>query len=117
MARVLLVDDDPDQLEIRSLILERFGHRVGSAETPEEALEQCRRAMPDVVVMDLRLPKAEDGLRLIRELRALSASVPILVMSGWPEDLADHPEAEMVNRFLRKPVRSQDLVLFIDGVA
>ncbi len=117
MARVLLVDDDPDQTEIRALILERFGHAVRTAGNTEEALSELRNWDPDVVVMDLRLPRGEDGTALIRALRELSPAVPILVVSGWPEDLAGRPEAGMIDRILRKPVRTQDLVGFIDEVA
>ncbi len=117
MAQVLVVDDDPDQTEIRALILEKFGHAVRTAGSVREAVEEFRNGEPDVVVMDLRLPRSEDGAELIRALRRLSASVPILVISGWPEDLASRPEAQMIDRILRKPIRTQDLVGYLNEVA
>ena len=110
MARVLLIDDDPDQVEIRQLILEAVGHEVSTATDNEGALVAFVARKPDVVVMDLRLPRAEDGLELIRNLRRLSLTVRIVVVSGWPDDLRSQPEVKLVNSFLRKPIRSQDLV-------
>ena len=117
MARVLLVDDDPDQTEIRALILERSGHAVSTAGNAAEGLREYESRRPDVVVMDLRLPRSEDGAGLIRALRERSPSVRIFLLSGWPEELADRPEAGMIDRILRKPVRSRDLVELINEVA
>lgn len=110
MARVLLIDDDPDQVEIRQLILEAVGHEVSAATDTEGALAAFVACEPGVVVMDLRLPRAEDGLDLIRSLRRLSLTVRIVVVSGWPDDLRSQPEVKLVNGFLRKPIRSQELV-------
>jgi CheY-like chemotaxis protein len=109
MADVLLVEDDPAQLVTRRLLLERKGHTVACAATREEALERFREVQPETVVMDLRLPKAEDGRALIRKLRSLSKSVRIVVLSGWPEDLESAAESRLVNQVLRKPVRSEAL--------
>jgi two-component system response regulator ChvI len=111
------VDDDPDQVEIRRLIMEGSGHVVTTANSAAEALTSFINEPPDVVVMDLRLPRTEDGLELIRELRSRSSSVPILVLSGWPEDLRRRPEHQLVSHSLRKPVRSGRLLSLIDEVA
>jgi CheY-like chemotaxis protein len=114
MARLLLVDDDPDQVAIRKLVLESAGHNVWTAPKPAEALRLFPECEPEVILMDLLLPRTDDGLALIRDLRAISASVPILVLSGWAFDLSALPEGAMVNHFLRKPVRSQQLLSLID---
>ena len=54
MARILVVEDDPDQLEMRRLILEQAGHQVVSAQTASEALQHLPGCQ--IVLMDLRLP-------------------------------------------------------------
>jgi DNA-binding NtrC family response regulator len=117
LAQLLLVDDDPDQVEIRQLIMEQAGHDVRTASSPDKALAAFDATPCDVVLMDLRLPHSENGIQLIRDLRERSASVPILVLSGWPEDLANAPEAAMVTGFLRKPVRSSYLIELVSRVA
>jgi|HigsolmetaAR202D_1030399.scaffolds.fasta_scaffold11417_3 Response regulator containing CheY-like receiver, AAA-type ATPase, and DNA-binding domains len=110
MAQVLLVEDDRDQLEVRKLLLEREGHAVVTAMTTEEALRHAKERQVDLVLMDLRLPTAEDGLRLIRALREHDAQLRILVMSGWTEDLMKAPEAAMIDKCLRKPARSAQII-------
>lgn len=117
MARLLLVDDDPDQLEVRRLLLEQAGHQVSTAESAAVAIGLFLAQTPEIVVMDLRLPHTRDGLALIRRLRSESAATRIMVLSGWAADLANLPEEQMADQVLTKPVRSQQLVQFIARLA
>lgn len=110
MAKVLLVDDDAVQLEMRRTLLELFHHEVVMAGSEEEAVAAERAHAPDCVVMDLRLPELEDGLRLIRRLKEARERVPLIVMSGWVEDLEAAPESRQVRSVLQKPVRSEVLL-------
>jgi len=107
MARVLLVDDDADALEIRQQIFEHDGHSVFVASNVGSAREQFQAQTPDSVVLDLRLPDPEDGLALIREFRAAAPAVRIVVLAGWRADLEGRIESEMVDMILAKPVRSE----------
>jgi DNA-binding response OmpR family regulator len=110
MAKVLLVDDDAPALELRKLILEREGHEVSAASDPAQARALFLATPPDCIVLDLRLPEAPDGLSLIRDFRAASPTVRIIALCGWPPDLENAPEAEMVNLLLSKPIRTAALV-------
>jgi DNA-binding NtrC family response regulator len=110
MARVLLVDDDTDQLEIRKLLVEQAGHQVQVAENAAAAEAVCLAMAPQLVVMDLRLPRAEQGLGLIRALRRAAPGVRIVVLAGWPADLSESPEAGMVDLLLPKPVHTRRLL-------
>jgi|SRR5690348_9853679 len=108
MARILIVDDDPRQLDLRARIFETAGYQVSVAFSPAEAARHISGA--DVVVMDLRFPNAQgeadaaEGRKLIRQIRDLGSRAPILVLSGWPADLAETPEEAMVSRVLLKPI-------------
>ena len=110
MARVLLVDDDAAALDLRKIILERDGHQIWIASEPDSARALFFEMLPKCVVVDLRLPEAEDGLALIREFRAAAPEVRIIVLAGWPLDLEGSPEAQMVNLVLAKPIRTATLV-------
>ena len=110
MARILIVDDDPAQIEIRTLLLENEGHQVRSAQTVEEATRSFGEAPADIALMDLRLPRSEDGLALIRWLREASSALRIVVLSGWAADLGSQPELALVDRLLAKPVRTGQLL-------
>ena len=110
MAKVLLVDDDAPALELRKLILEREGHQVSIATDPAKARALFAELHPTHIVLDLRLPEPTDGLSLIRAFRAASSSVRIIALCGWPPDLENTPECQMVNLILPKPIRTTTLI-------
>jgi CheY-like chemotaxis protein len=113
---VLIVDDDAQQLAIRKLLLEAAGHEAamaGSAPEAECLLEELR---PDLLLMDLRLPRLEDGLSLIRSVGERRLTAKIIVLSGWTEDLCDLPEEKLVSRVLGKPIRHEHLLAAINAV-
>jgi CheY-like chemotaxis protein len=104
MARVLVVEDDPSQLEIRKQILEHAGHEVVTAQNASEALERWTGC--PVVLMDLRIPDPEDGLRLIH---AIDCRARIIVLSGGAVD-----PTLPVDEFLTKPCPSRRLLEAIE---
>jgi CheY-like chemotaxis protein len=115
VARLLLVDDDTQQLDIRKLLLEAAGHQVAVAGRVPEANRLLEEFRPDVLLTDLRLPKLKDGLSLIR-FAAQQPAVRIIVLSGWIEDLYDLPEEKLVACTLGKPIRNDHLLEAIQRV-
>ena len=111
MSRILVADDDPDQLVASKTLLETVGYEVVVAECPSEALRELERSAPSLVVMDLRFPNAagqpdaREGMALIRRIREAGYRLPVIVLSGWPEDLYGQPEERMVSRIMVKPVK------------
>ena len=79
MAHVLVVDDEPEIVKLIQKILEQRGHRVTIARDGHEALELVPRDRPDVVVLDLNLPRI-DGFEVCRRLKANAATRPIPVV-------------------------------------
>jgi CheY-like chemotaxis protein len=120
MSCILLVDDDVVQLDLYKHVLEIAGYRVDIALNPAQT--ERRIANTDLVLMDLRFPNAlgdsdaREGMALIRRLRDLGYSVPVIVLSGWPEDLEGQPEERLVSRILLKPVAPRDLLCNIREV-
>jgi len=104
MARILVVEDDAIQLEMRKQILEHAGHQVLAAQNASEALERWSGCA--VVLMDLRIPEPEDGLRLIR---AIAGAARIIVLSGGEVD-----PALPIDEFLTKPCPSRRLLAAIE---
>ena len=103
MPRILLVDDDEDQLAIREMVLQALGHEVRTATTPQAALSLASAWPPHVVVMDLRLPTAAEGRDLIERLPSPSR---IIVLTG--DTTARHRDLP-VFRVLEKPCPSRVL--------
>src|SRR5436309_14431160 len=84
MATILVVDDEPNIREVVSLYLRRDGHSVVSASDGEEALRLNREYQPDLVVLDLMLPRVS-GLEVCRRIQA-ERYVPIIMLTAKGEE-------------------------------
>jgi PAS domain S-box-containing protein len=84
---ILVVNDDPDQLELMSEALKMAGYRVLNASDGHEAFEIAKRKLPDLVISDVRMPRVDgvDLCRLIRSDHNLGA-IPILLASALQKD-------------------------------
>jgi CheY-like chemotaxis protein len=85
-ARILLVDDNKLGLIARKAVLEELGHRITIAHEGAEALEQFARDRFDLLITDFKMPRM-NGLELIRRVRELNSSLPIILISGYAEAL------------------------------
>jgi len=93
--RVLFVEDDQSVAQMYKLKLELDGYDVEVASDGEKALEASRRETPDIIFLDIRLPKL-DGFGVLEALRkdAKTANVPVVILSN-------HSEKQLVERGLR----------------
>jgi two-component system chemotaxis response regulator CheY len=81
MSKILLIDDDE---RLRALIargLRAGGHDLVEAGDGQRGVALARRSLPDLVITDISMPD-QDGIQTIRELRELSLTLPIIVISG-----------------------------------
>lgn len=85
---ILIVEDEADILELLRYNLNREGYRVLEATTGEAALEKIRKDTPDLVILDLMLPKI-DGLEVCRRVRADSShkTLPIIMLTAKGEEV------------------------------
>jgi signal transduction histidine kinase/ActR/RegA family two-component response regulator len=119
-AQVLLVDDDPDALDMLSLPLTDAGATVRTAASAAEALALLRWIRPDVLVSDLAMPD-EDGYSLIRTLRASEhesdREIPAVALTAYVR-LQDRARAIAAgfNVFVEKPVDPGELISVIAGI-
>lgn len=122
MCRILVTDDDPLQLNLRKLLLEDAGHEVTVARDPPETIRHIQEGEADVVVMDLRFrnsagqPDSAEGLALIRRIRDVGCHAPVIVLSGWPDDLYGKPEEKLVSCIMMKPVKPSELMEAIEAL-
>ncbi len=87
VAKILVVDDEPNIREVVSLYLRRDGHVVIAAADGEEALRLYQQTRPDLVVLDLMLPKVS-GLEVCRQLGAVATDrrVPMIMLTARGEE-------------------------------
>lgn len=79
--KILVVDDETSILDSLRGILQDEGYLVATAASGEEALEEARKELPDLVVLDIWMPKM-DGLAVLEELRRQDPQLPVVIISG-----------------------------------
>lgn len=84
-ARILVVDDEEDVLEILADILGSFGHEVTTTNSPENALGMIEREQFELLVTDLGMPRI-NGIQLARRARELRPEVQVILCTGWGEE-------------------------------
>lgn len=116
--KVLLVDDEPTLRSLLRLLLDRTGRYevVGEAGDGQEALERASAVSPDLVLIDLSMPRM-DGLEALPHLRRLVPDAHLVVLSGF----ATHAAADTARRagahgYLQKGLTPAELLEALDSV-
>jgi DNA-binding response OmpR family regulator len=81
--KILVVEDDPDQLEVVRFTLKNAGFAVGTATNGIDALKKAQTVSPDLIILDVMMPEL-DGFAVCETLRGnpATASIPILMLTG-----------------------------------
>jgi DNA-binding response OmpR family regulator len=109
VARILVVDDEPALVDTIRYNLKREGHEVSVAYDGLEALEVARRQQPDLIVLDVMLPKL-DGFEVCRQLRAETTS-PILMLTAKASEIDKVVGLEIgADDYLAKPFSFRELI-------
>jgi len=113
--RVLVVDDEPRILKFLKLRLKASGYEVLTASNGLEALEQLQAQEPDIIVLDVVMPRM-DGFETLKQIRA-SSSVPVIILSV-KEATADKVRGLDLGAddYLAKPFSPDELVARIEAV-
>ena len=117
--KILIVDDDPDMRDALTIILESQGYQIVTAQDGLEAMANLKAERPDLMVLDLLMPKM-DGFGVLRELQdgrwSKYREIPILILSSVREE-ASRRRYELetalmleVDDYVEKPV-SPDVLL------
>lgn len=100
---ILLVDDDPDFVEIATAILETKQYQVRSAQDPDEGLAMLEEEIPDLLILDVMMGRGAGGFVLARKIRKDSRfdQVPILMLTSMTEQTGfDIPGKRISDKFL-----------------
>src|SRR3954469_6202367 len=116
--RILVVDDEEDLLELVNYNLTKEGYRVEGVGTGEEALAAARRALPDLIVLDLLLPHV-DGLEVCRLLKGdpKTQHIPIIMLTAKSEEADVVTGLELgADDYLTKPFSPRVLLARIKAI-
>ncbi len=110
-SRILVVEDEPEMLDIVTVNLEQSGYEVFQARDGLEAYEIVETSRPQAVVLDLNLPNMS-GFRFLRLLRRNPAwkSIPVIVATAFAFEEVEDIANEQIDGFITKPFDPTELV-------
>ena len=117
MARILIVEDNPDNMFLTVILLESAGYTVLRATDAEAGLTLARAELPDLILMDIQLP-GMDGLEATMQLKSdvATRAIPVLALTA----LAMKGDEERIraagcNGYIAKPMGSQEFLATVAG--
>ncbi|MDD5019345.1 MAG: response regulator [Candidatus Omnitrophica bacterium] len=116
MKKIMLIDDDKDFLRELHEVLEQGGYDVVSVDDSEKAVEIIKKDKPDVVMLDIKMPK-KSGFDIASELKYFTEmlDIPIIAMSGYyKEDFNYLLSICGIKRCLKKPFNPLDAIAEIE---
>ncbi|HEY44271.1 MAG TPA: response regulator [Anaerolineae bacterium] len=128
MAKILIIDDDPDIIEVARMCLSPAGHEVIDAKSGMEGLEKIKAERPDLIILDVMMDTATEGFQLALKLRkpdpaselAQFSDIPILMLTAIHSKTPLHFEPDIdylpVELFVDKPIDPDDLVKKVEWI-
>ncbi len=113
MAKILLVDDDKDFVEINKTLLEKDKHTVVFAHNPKDGMALLKKEKPDLLVLDVMMEEPDDGFAMAQQIRQDGNKIPIIMLTSINKvmNLKFGKDKDMVpvNEFFEKPIPADKL--------
>jgi DNA-binding response OmpR family regulator len=120
MARILVVDDDPDITFALSLYLKKARHDVRTAASRAEGMDAMKAFAPDLLILDVMMEQPDDGIAMAQELRRTGCRLPIIMLTSVGQvtgmSYGSDDDLVPVEVFFEKPVRPDDLLNTVAGL-
>ena len=121
MARILIVDDDPDIVESVTMVLKKNGHDVIEAYGGVEGLEKAKKEKPDAIILDVMMPD-KDGYEVCKELKADPeySDIPILLLTAVVSKISSTSYTHRMGMeteaddYVDKPVEPSELARLVE---
>jgi two-component system cell cycle response regulator DivK len=108
--KILVVEDEPNNMMLMKIILKRHGHEPVEAFTGTEGIEKTASSKPDIILMDLKLPDME-GFEATRKIREITKDVPIIAVTSYSmDDVREEIIKAGFNGLIQKPVNPVTLI-------
>jgi len=116
MARILIIDDDPDFVSATRIVLEKNNHQVVSADGGDAGIKRAKDYEPDLVILDVMMDTVLDGLSVSQRMHDDLAlrNIPIIMVTSIANtdyaELFPTDEYIHITAFLSKPIASDELI-------
>ena len=110
MAKILIIDDDPDVRTVMSILLKKNNYEVETASGREEAFKKLETSIPEVILLDVLL-SGMDGREICREIKSgeHTQHIPVIMFSAHP-GAAEKIDTYGADDFLTKPLNADKLL-------
>src|SRR6185436_19778615 len=118
MARILIIEDNPANMKLATLLLRKAGHTALCAVDAETGLTLAREGKPDLILVDIQLP-GMDGLAATRLLKQdpATAAIPIIALTAMAmKEDREKTKAAGCDAYIAKPLRYQELYAAIESL-
>lgn len=125
MAKILIIDDDPDIVEAMKVVLESKDHRVSSSKSGDEGLKKAEADEPDLIILDVMMETISKGFEVARDLKKSQKNrdVPILMLTAIKESTgldfgkeAGDEDWLPVDDYMEKPLKPQELLSKVESL-
>src|ERR671931_2739122 len=107
--KILIVDNEPDINLSLKIFLEENGFQVDTFDDPIIALDNFRKRVYDLLILDIKMPKMH-GFELYRELRKIDDKVKVCFLTAGEMYYGAYSDIFNENQFIRKPIQNEELI-------
>jgi DNA-binding response OmpR family regulator len=113
MAKIAIIDDDPDILDASSLVLTSKGYEVITAQNPDDGYKIVTENNPDLIILDVMMNEPDDGFFLAQKFRKNNITTPIIMYTSISKSIGiEYGINEMVpvDEYVEKPISPEQLI-------
>jgi DNA-binding response OmpR family regulator len=113
MAKIIVIDDDPDILDASKLVLESKGYEILTAANPDDGYKIVMEHHPDLIILDVMMNEPDDGFFLAQKFRKMNIDTPIIMYTSVSKTLGlEYGAGELVpvDEFVEKPISPETLI-------
>jgi DNA-binding response OmpR family regulator len=113
MIKIAIIDDDPDILDVSSIVLTSKGYEVVTAQNPDDGYKLIKELKPDLIILDVMMDEPDDGFFLAQKLRKEKIDTPIIMYTSVSKALGINfgkSEIVPVDEYVEKPISPDELI-------
>ncbi|HMU44232.1 MAG TPA: response regulator [Ignavibacteriaceae bacterium] len=117
MAKIIVIDDDPDILDASSIVLNSKGYDVITSNNPESGYKMIKQESPDLIILDVMMNEPDDGFFLAQKLRREKITTPIILYTSVSKTVGIEfgvSEIVPVDEYVEKPISPDELLRKVD---
>jgi DNA-binding response OmpR family regulator len=113
VAKIIVIDDDPDILDASSIVLNSKGYEVITSNNPESGYKMIKQESPDLIILDVMMNEPDDGFFLAQKLRREKITTPIILYTSVSKSVGIEfgvSEIVPVDEYVEKPISPDELL-------